>query len=43
MEQPVGVHPLRNTATMVLKGTDILAASRGWGHEPLVVRLPKLT
>ncbi|MEO1648160.1 MAG: prolyl-tRNA synthetase associated domain-containing protein [Pseudomonadota bacterium] len=42
VDQPVGVHPLRNTATMVLNGTDILAAARGWGHNPRVVDLPKL-
>ncbi|MEM6827303.1 MAG: prolyl-tRNA synthetase associated domain-containing protein [Pseudomonadota bacterium] len=42
VDQQVGVHPLRNTATMVLKGTDILNAARGWGHEPRVVALPKL-
>ncbi|MEO1046768.1 MAG: prolyl-tRNA synthetase associated domain-containing protein [Pseudomonadota bacterium] len=42
LDQPVGVHPLRNTATMVLNGTDILAAARGWGHNPRVVDLPKL-
>ena len=42
VDQPVGVHPLRNTATMVLKGTDILAAAKGWGHDPRVVDLPKI-
>lgn len=42
VDGPVGVHPLRNTATMVLKGTDILAAARGWGHDPRVADLPKL-
>ncbi|MEM7688918.1 MAG: prolyl-tRNA synthetase associated domain-containing protein [Pseudomonadota bacterium] len=42
VDQPVGVHPLRNTATTVLKGTEILAAARGWGHQPRVVDLPKL-
>ena len=42
VDQPVGVHPLRNTATMVLNGTDILAAAQGWGHDPRVVDLPKL-
>lgn len=43
VDQPVGVHPLRNTATMTLAGTDILAAARGWGHDPRVVDLPKMT
>ncbi|MEO0689530.1 MAG: prolyl-tRNA synthetase associated domain-containing protein [Pseudomonadota bacterium] len=42
VDQPVGVHPLRNTATMVLNGTDILTAALGWGHDPRVVDLPKL-
>ncbi|MEL7188203.1 MAG: prolyl-tRNA synthetase associated domain-containing protein [Pseudomonadota bacterium] len=42
VEEPVGVHPLRNTATMTLKGTDILAAAKGWGHEPRVAELPKI-
>ena len=42
VDQPVGVHPLRNTATMVLRGTDILAAAKSWGHDPRVVDLPKL-
>lgn len=43
VDQPVGVHPLRNTATMVLKGTDILAAAKTWGHDPRVVDLPKIS
>lgn len=42
VDEPVGVHPLRNTATLTLAGTDILAAARRWGHEPRVVDLPKL-
>ena len=42
VDQPVGVHPLRNTATLTLKGNDILAAACGWGHEPRVVDLPKI-
>jgi len=43
VDKPVGVHPLRNTATMALTGTDILAVARVWGHEPRVVDLPKIT
>lgn len=43
VEESVGVHPLRNTATMVLNGTDILAAARGWGHDARVVDLPKFS
>lgn len=42
VEEPVGVHPLRNTATVTLKGTDILRLARHWGHEPLTADLPKL-
>ncbi|MEM6585983.1 MAG: prolyl-tRNA synthetase associated domain-containing protein [Pseudomonadota bacterium] len=41
-EEPVGVHPLRNTATITLRGIDFLAAARSWGHDPRVVDLPKL-
>lgn len=40
-DQPVGVHPLRNTATLTLAGVDILALARHWGHDPRVVDLPK--
>ena len=43
VDRPVGAHPLRNTATMTLAGTDILAVARVWGHEPRVVNLPKIT
>lgn len=39
--KPVGVHPLRNTATLSLAGTDILEMARHWGHDPRVVDLPK--
>ncbi|MEL7197695.1 MAG: prolyl-tRNA synthetase associated domain-containing protein [Pseudomonadota bacterium] len=42
VDEPVGVHPLRNTATMTLAGSDILAAAKGWGHEPRVAGLPKV-
>ena len=42
VEKPVGVHPLRNTATLVLAGTDILRLAQIWGHEPQIVDLPKL-
>lgn len=42
VDQPVGVHPLRNTATLTLAGNDILALAKGWGHEPRIVDLPKL-
>ncbi|MEM6857762.1 MAG: prolyl-tRNA synthetase associated domain-containing protein [Pseudomonadota bacterium] len=42
VEEAVGVHPLRNTATLTLKGTDVLAVARSWGHDPRVVDLPKI-
>ncbi|MDJ0642355.1 MAG: prolyl-tRNA synthetase associated domain-containing protein [Erythrobacter sp.] len=38
----IGVHPLRNTATVTLAGTDILALAEQWGHKPLVADLPKI-
>jgi Ala-tRNA(Pro) deacylase len=41
VDEPVGVHPLRNTATVTLAGTDILRLARQWGHEPQVADLPK--
>ena len=36
----VNVHPLRNTATVGLAGTDILSLLRHWGHAPLTARIP---
>ncbi len=42
VDDPVGVHPLRNTATLALAGTDILNAVEGWGHKPRVIALPKI-
>ncbi len=42
VDEPVGVHPLRNTATVTLAGTDILKLARHWGHEPQITDLPKL-
>lgn len=38
----VGVHPLRNTATITLTGTDILRLAEHWGHRPLIAELPKI-
>lgn len=38
----VGVHPLRNTATVTLAGTDILKLVEHWGHAAMVAELPKL-
>ncbi|MEM1051760.1 MAG: prolyl-tRNA synthetase associated domain-containing protein [Pseudomonadota bacterium] len=42
VDEPVGVHPLRNTATLTLNGTDILRLARHWHHEPQTADLPKL-
>lgn len=42
VDDAVGVHPLRNTATVTLAGTDILRLARHWGHEPKTADLPKL-
>jgi Ala-tRNA(Pro) deacylase len=42
VDEPVGVHPLRNTATVTLAGTDMLRLARHWGHEPRTADLPKL-
>ncbi|MDE2436818.1 MAG: prolyl-tRNA synthetase associated domain-containing protein [Sphingomonadales bacterium] len=36
----VNVHPLRNTATMGLAGTDLIAFIERTGHEPIIARLP---
>ena len=38
---PVGVHPLRNTATVVLAGTDIVRLAQDWGHKPVTATIPK--
>jgi Ala-tRNA(Pro) deacylase len=42
VEETVGVHPLSNTATTTLAGTDILKLARHWGHKPQTANLPKL-
>ena len=39
---PVGVHPLRNTATVTLAGTDILRLAENWGHVPRALPIPKI-
>lgn len=41
-DDPIGVHPLRNTATATLAGTDIQKLVEHWGHEPMVAELPKV-
>lgn len=37
----VNVHPLRNTATMGLSGSDLLRALAAWDHPALVVAIPE--
>ena len=39
----VNVHPLRNTATVGLSGSDILRLVERWGHEPVVAKIPLLS
>ncbi len=41
VQEPVGVHPLRNTATVTLAGSDILKLAEHWGHGPSIAELPK--
>ncbi len=41
VSEPVGVHPLRNTATITLAGTDILRLAEHWGHAPITAAIPK--
>lgn len=36
----VNVHPLRNTATLGLRGAAILDLLRHWGHQPVVAPIP---
>lgn len=38
-EGAIAVHPLRNTATLVLKVADLVAALGRWSHMPVVVAL----
>ena len=40
--EDIGVHPLRNTATVTLAGTDVLKLAELWGHQPKVADIPKL-
>ncbi len=40
--EPVGVHPLRNTATLTLIGDAILHLAKAWGHQPIVAEIPKI-
>jgi len=41
-DAPVGVHPLRNTATITLSGGAILRLVELWGHQPSVAEIPKI-
>ena len=36
----MNVHPLRNTGTLALSGSDVLRLLRHWGHEPVVAGIP---
>lgn len=36
----MNVHPLRNTGTLGLAGSDVLRLLRHWGHTPLVAPIP---
>lgn len=36
----INVHPLRNTATLGLTGSDVLRLLRHWGHDPQVAAIP---
>lgn len=40
--EDIGVHPLRNTATVTLAGTDVLKLAEHWGHQPKVADIPKV-
>lgn len=41
VSEPVGVHPLRNTATITFAGTVILRLAEHWGHTPMTATIPK--
>ncbi|RGP41210.1 Prolyl-tRNA synthetase associated domain-containing protein [Altererythrobacter insulae] len=43
VSEPVGVHPLRNTATVTLAGADIVRLAEHWGHVPRALPIPKIT
>ena len=38
--QRINVHPLRNTGTLGLAGSDVLRLLRHWGHDPVVAAVP---
>lgn len=39
----VNIHPLRNTATLGLSGSDLSAFLSAHGHEPLIVEVPTIS
>ena len=39
----INVHPLRNTGTLGLAGTDVLRLLRHWGHDPVSAGIPTTT
>jgi Ala-tRNA(Pro) deacylase len=39
----VWVHPLRNTASLGLAGSGLIAALRHWQHDPSIVSVPRLS
>lgn len=41
VDEQVGVHPLRNTVTIMLAGTDILRLAQHWGDTPRTAAIPK--
>ncbi len=40
--ETVWVHPLRNTASLGISGTGLVAALQYWRHAPLIVAVPRL-
>lgn len=38
----VWVHPLRNTASIGLRGGDLVKALAGWNHDPQIADIPRL-
>jgi Ala-tRNA(Pro) deacylase len=38
----VWVHPLRNTASLGLAGSDLIKALAGWNHDPQIADIPRL-
>lgn len=39
----VWVHPLRNSASLGLSGSDLIAQLRSWGHVPMVAAIPRVS